>query len=268
MGYRGATLSEVTPLSVEDVSFSYAKKLILEKISFEVKAGSFCVLLGANGAGKTTLFSLITRLYSPSSGHIVVFGHDINKHSEKALSRLGVVFQNPTLDQDLSIQQNLKYYASLYGISKHETMQMLNDQFPRYLPECRLNQKIHQLSGGQKRRVELMRSLMHQPDLLLLDEPTVGLDINSREAFIAHVRELCSERGIGVLWATHLIDEVGDDDDVIVLHKSKILANDKVLALVNRHGAKSIGDLYLKLTGLESNKWRSDENGIAAGAVR
>ena len=247
------------PLAIDNVSFSYAKKQILAQVSFQVKPGSFSVLLGANGAGKTTLFSLITRLYSPGSGQIVIFGNDINKYSEKALARLGVVFQNPTLDQDLSIQQNLKYYASLYGISKHDTAQMLNDQFPRYLPECWLNQKIHQLSGGQKRRVELMRSLMHQPDLLLLDEPTVGLDINSREAFIAHVRELCSQQGIGVLWATHLIDEVGDGDDIIVLHKSKILANHKVQALLSKHEVKSISEVYLKLTGTDSSGLRDEK---------
>ena len=246
-----------TPLSVESVSFSYAKKQILEGISFQVNAGSFSVLLGANGAGKTTLFSLITRLYSPSSGQLIIFGNDLNRHSEKALERLGVVFQNPTLDQDLSIRQNLMYYASLYGISKKDTAQMLADQFPRYLPECQLNQKIHQLSGGQKRRVELMRSLMHKPDLLLLDEPTVGLDINSRDAFIKHVRELCNEKGIGVLWATHLIDEVGDNDDVIILHARKILAKDTVRSLVNRYQLNSIGDVYLNLTGVESSRVES-----------
>ena len=245
-------MSNTIPLAIDSISFSYAKKQILEQISFQVKPGSFSVLLGANGAGKTTLFSLITRLYSPSSGRIVIFGNDLNKTPEKALVRLGVVFQNPTLDQDLSIGQNLNYYASLYGISKHDTAQLLMQQFPRYLPECQLNQKIHQLSGGQKRRVELMRSLMHQPDLLLLDEPTVGLDINSREAFVTHVRELCSEQGIGVLWATHLIDEVGDDDDVIVLHQSNILANDKVSSLLQQHHCNSIGAVYLKLTGIDS----------------
>ena len=254
---QGSTTSAVrrsalTPLAIDKVSFSYAKKKILNDISFQINPGSFSVLLGANGAGKTTLFSLITRLYSPSSGQIVVFGNDLNKNSGQALSRLGVVFQNPTLDQDLSIAQNLKYYSSLYGISKQKTRQILNDQFPKYLPECQLEQKIHQLSGGQKRRVELMRSLMHQPDLLLLDEPTVGLDINSREAFISHVRALCTDEGIGVLWATHLIDEVGENDDVIVLHQSKILATAKVKSLIETHAAESISDVYLQLTGVQS----------------
>ena len=251
-------MKDATPLLVDEVSFSYSSKQILQRISFSVSPGSFTVLLGANGAGKTTLFSLITRLYSPSSGRIVIFGHDLEGHSEKALARLGVVFQNPTLDQDLTISQNLRYYASLYGISKKETAQMLADQFPRYLPECRLNQKIHQLSGGQKRRVELMRSLMHKPDLLLLDEPTVGLDINSREAFIKHVRELCSRHGIGVLWATHLIDEVGNRDDVIILHKSQILANCTVESLLRRHRLDSIGEVYLKLTGIDSSPENKD----------
>lgn len=243
----------ITPLIVDALCFSYGKKQILERISFQVNKGSFTVLLGANGAGKTTLFSLITRLFSPSSGRIVIFGHDLGDNTQQALARLGVVFQNPTLDQDLSIKQNLNYYASLYGLSKQDTVQMLNNQFPRYLPECQLNQKINQLSGGQKRRVELMRSLMHKPDLLLLDEPTVGLDINSREAFIAHVRELCTHKKIGVLWATHLIDEVAEDDDIIVLHERRVLANDKVEVLLDKHDADSVGDVYVKLAGIQSS---------------
>ena len=237
------------PLSIESVSFSYAKTKILDQITFSVNTGSFCVLLGANGAGKTTLFSLITRLYSPSSGRIVIFNYDINKQPEMALGSMGVVFQNPTLDQDLTIKQNLKYYASLYGITNKETKNLLAKQMPKYLPECAASQKIHQLSGGQKRRVELMRSLMHKPRLLLLDEPTVGLDINSRESFIQHVRMLCANEGVGVLWATHLVDEVADEDQVVILHDSHILADGPVADILSNSQTNNIGGAFQKLTG-------------------
>ena len=243
-------MNSQTPLSIESVCFSYAKKQILNQITFAINPGSFTVLLGANGAGKTTLFSLITRLYSPSSGRIVIFGNDLNRHSDKALSKIGVVFQNPTLDQDLSIKQNLNYYASLYGISSHDANELILKQFPKYLPECQLEQKIHQLSGGQKRRVELMRSLMHKPDLLLLDEPTVGLDINSREAFIEHVRELCTHNQIGVLWATHLVDEVKMSDQMIVLHNSEIVIDGCVKTILDECNVDNVGDAYFNLTGI------------------
>ena len=254
-------MNKNTPLSVEAVSFAYAKKQILDRVSFAINPGSFSVLLGANGAGKTTLFSLITRLYSPKLGRIVVYGEDINQHPEKALVNMGVVFQNPTLDQDLTIRQNLNYYAALYGISAKQARQLVNEQMPKYLPECDANQKIHQLSGGQKRRVELMRSLMHQPKLLLLDEPTVGLDIKSREAFIQNVRSLCVDSGIGVLWATHLVDEVGQDDQVIVLHNCRIQADGHVQKLLSDSQSSDIGQAFLKLTGINSDSL-SDETMI------
>jgi len=242
-------LSSNVPLSVESVNFSYAKKQILNQVSLTVQPGCFTVLLGANGAGKTTLFSLITRLYSPHKGRIVIYGDDLNKKPEKALSKIGVVFQNQTLDQDLTIRQNLKYYASLYGIPANETDKLLVEQLPKYLAECNPNQKIHQLSGGQKRRVELMRSLMHGPELLVLDEPTVGLDIISRESFLQHVRELCFDNGVGVLWATHLVDEVGDGDQIVMLHDGQVLMDGSVESIMNESKSNDIGEAFMKLTG-------------------
>ncbi len=255
-------MNKNTPLSVEAVSFAYSKKQILDCVSFAINPGSFSVLLGANGAGKTTLFSLITRLYSPKSGCIVVYGEDINQQPEKALVNMGVVFQNPTLDQDLTIKQNLNYYAALYGISAKRARQLLAEQMPKYLPECDANLKINQLSGGQKRRVELMRSLMHQPKLLLLDEPTVGLDIKSREAFIQYVRGLCVDTGVGVLWATHLVDEVGQEDQVIVLHNSRIQADGLVQEILTDTKCDDIGQAFLKLTGMNSTLL-SDETAVS-----
>ena len=198
---------------------------MLRDVSFTVRPGDFTVLLGLNGAGKTTLFSLITRLYSTRAGRISVFGHDIDTAPGQALARLGVVFQQPTLDLDLTVEQNLFYHASLHGISPALARPRIAEELTRIGLADRRGDRVRALSGGQKRRVELARALVHRPSLLLLDEPTVGLDIESRRFLLQHVRDLCATGHIGVLWATHLIDEAGPGARVIVLHHGKILAD-------------------------------------------
>jgi ABC-2 type transport system ATP-binding protein len=170
------------------------------------------------------LFSLATRLYAQAEGVIRVFGMDIRKRASDCLSQIGVVFQQPTLDLDLSVEQNLFYHAALHGISHRQAAARIAVEVPRVGLADRRRDKVRQLSGGQRRRVEIARALLHQPRLLLLDEPTVGLDIASRQFLLDHVRSLCRQEGLAALWATHLIDEVGEDARVVVLHKGEVLA--------------------------------------------
>ena len=177
-------------------------------VSFAIQPGSFTVLLGQNGAGKTTLFNLITRLYSNRTGSIRIFGIEVRSHPGRALAQLGVVFQQRTIDLDISVMQNLLYAAGLQGIPHAEARRRAEAELARFELTERAKDQVRQLSGGQLRRVEIARALLHRPRLLLLDEPTVGLDIGSRQAILDHVRRLCAEEGLGVLWATHLIDEV------------------------------------------------------------
>jgi ABC-2 type transport system ATP-binding protein len=214
----------VAALSVSALSYSFGPRVVLRDVSFTVRPGDFTVLLGLNGAGKTTLFSLITRLYSARTGEISVFGHDVDRAPRLALARLGVVFQQPTLDLDLTVEQNLFYHASLHGFSPARARPRILEELTRIGLADRRGDRVRALSGGQKRRVELARALVHSPSLLLLDEPTVGLDMESRQFLLQHVRDLC-RAGIGVLWATHLIDEAGEDSRVIVLHHGNILAD-------------------------------------------
>jgi ABC-2 type transport system ATP-binding protein len=182
------------------------------------------VLLGLNGAGKTTLFSLATRLYVQRDGIIRIFGMDIRERASECLQRIGVVFQQPTLDLDLSVEHNLFYHAALHGLSHRETAQRIAAEIERVGLADQRRDKVRRLSGGQRRRVEIARCLLHRPRLLLLDEPTVGLDIASRQFMLDHMRRLCREEGIAALWATHLIDEVGEGAKVVVLHKGEVRA--------------------------------------------
>ncbi len=238
-----------TALSIRGVSHSFGARKALVDVNLDVASGQFCALLGLNGAGKTTLFSLITRLYDNVSGSIEVLGHDVRRQPVKALQHLGVVFQKRTVDADLSVLQNLTYHAALHGLSAAQGRERGMAELDRIGLADRANDKIRSLSGGQARRVEIARALVHRPALLLLDEPTIGLDVGSRQDIQDHVRRLMSEDGLGVLWATHLMDEVQDADQAVILHRGKVLASGTVETIVEHAGAPSIKDAFTGLTG-------------------
>lgn len=235
-------------LEVASVSHSYGQKKALDAVSFSIPAGRFTVLLGLNGAGKTTLFSLISHLYDTRQGAIRVFGQDIRRAPGEALRRLGIVFQARTLDLDLSVGQNLAYHASLHGIGRREAMVRIRELLAQVDMADRLHDKARNLSGGQMRRVEIVRALLHRPSLLLLDEATVGLDIRSRSDILATIRALVAETGLSVLWATHLIDEVDETDDVVILDKGQVLVAGTVADVVSQAGARDIGGAFAGLT--------------------
>ena len=235
-------------LEVSGLSHAFGKARALDGASLSVPAGTFAVLLGQNGAGKTTLFSLITRLYSNRSGSIRVYGVEVRRDPARALAQMGVVFQQRTLDLDLSVLQNLHYHAALHGLAPSVARPRIEQELERSGLREKAKQKVRTLSGGQIRRVEIARALIHRPRLLLLDEPTVGLDIGSRQDILDHARRLCSEQGIGLLWATHLIDEVAPGDQVIILHRGKVLAEGPVEDIVRRAGTATIRDAFTRLT--------------------
>jgi ABC-2 type transport system ATP-binding protein len=220
-----ADAAGVPALSVRDVSHRFGAREALKGVSLEVPQGAFVALLGPNGAGKTTLFSVVTRLYNNRSGSIAIFGHELRREPSRALAELGVVFQSRTLDSDLSLRQNLLYHAALHGIPARPARQRIAALLDRVGLAERADDKVRTLSGGQARRVEIARALVHGPRLLLLDEPSVGLDPASRAAVRAIVRALVAEEGLSVLWATHLFDEVAPEDAVIVLHRGEVVAS-------------------------------------------
>ncbi len=235
-------------LRIADLGFSYGAKAALADVNFELRAGEFKVLLGPNGAGKTTLFALITRLYESPLGEIRVEGRSLRRRAGPALARMGVVFQQPTLDLDLTVRQNLLYHAALHGIGKARALERIAAELGRLGMTERQGERVRELNGGHRRRVEIARALMHEPALLLLDEPTVGLDVPTRRDIVAHVHRLSAEDGIAVLWATHLIDEVEDGDSVIVLHRGRIRADGSVTDLVRAAGVQDVGALFDRLT--------------------
>lgn len=235
-------------LEVEGVGFAYGARAVLDGVSIQVPAGAFCVLLGVNGAGKTTLFSLITRLFLCRQGQIRILGRHLDSDGPRALAQLGVVFQQPTLDLDLTLRQNLQYFCSLQGLDPAHAGPRIEQALMRIGLGDRAADKARQLSGGQRRRLELARAMLHEPRLLLADEPTVGLDIHSRQEILQQVREGCRERGVGVLWATHLVDEVEPDDRVVVLHQGRVLLQDSARAMLSATGTGTVKDAFNQLT--------------------
>lgn len=236
-------------LEIEGVSHSFGPTKALNDVSLGVPEGVFAALLGINGAGKTTLFSLITRLYDNVTGSIKVWGHDVRRKPGPALAELGVVFQSRSLDRDLSIWQNLSYHAALHGMSRSEARARAEAVVDLVRLGDKMNSRIAALSGGQARRAEIARALMHGPRLLLLDEPTVGLDVKSRLEVVELVRDLVAKEGVGVLWATHLFDEVRPEDHVTVLHKGQVLADGLASQIA---GGETLSDAFLALTGREA----------------
>ncbi|GIT88866.1 ABC transporter ATP-binding protein [Roseobacter sp. OBYS 0001] len=235
-------------LSVQDLSFTYGAKTALDKVSFTVEPGRFCALLGPNGAGKSTLISLLTRLLVAPHGDISIAGHDLRATPRRALAELGVVFQQPTLDLNLSVRQNMSYFAALHGLPRTEVPGRIDEALDRLDMRARGDEKVHALNGGHRRRMELARALLHQPAVLLLDEPTVGLDAAARQSITEHVHDL-ADQGLCVLWTTHLTDEVRDTDALLVLHKGKIIESGTTGDI---RGHTPLSDWFLSQTGAKA----------------
>ncbi|WP_299508078.1 ABC transporter ATP-binding protein [uncultured Roseobacter sp.] len=232
-------------LRVTDLSFDYGSKKALDCVSLAVPPGRFCALLGPNGAGKSTLVSLLTRLLVAPTGDIHVAGHDLRTAPRKALAELGVVFQQPTLDLNLTVRQNLSYFGALHGLPRSEMPGRIDAALDRLDMRARGDEKARALNGGHRRRMELARALLHEPSVLLLDEPTVGLDAAARAAITDHVHNL-AQQGLCVLWTTHLTDEVRDDDALLVLHRGQII---DAGVTGDIRGAQTLSDWFLTRTG-------------------
>jgi len=226
-------------LDIRNLSFRYGDTTALNDITVSIKPGESVILLGPNGAGKTTLFSLICGLFAADNGSILINGRSLLKRAD-ALAPLGIVFQSQTLDLDLSVEQNLMYFCALQGIARKEARTRITTALKRMDLSKRTHDKIRTLNGGHRRRVEIIRATLHAPSILLLDEPTVGLDIPTRTELVRYLHELPETHGCAVLWATHLIDEVHDTDRVLMLHNGELQLDGTLDALRHSTDTTSI----------------------------
>jgi ABC-2 type transport system ATP-binding protein len=244
-----ATGEGAPALLLDNVVKTYGAIRAVDGVGFKASAGEFIALLGPNGAGKTTLFQLLSGLFVPDSGRIEVMGHDMLQDPVPALAKLGIVFQQPTLDLELTVTGNLLFHAGLHGIPRAVAKTRIETELVRLGLAERAHDKTIQLSGGNRRRVELARALLHEPRVLLMDEATVGLDPASRGDLLKLILTMRAERSVAVLWATHLCDEVADADRVIVLHRGKVLADTTPTQFIKSAGAATIERAFLAMTG-------------------
>ncbi|BAQ80139.1 ABC transporter ATP-binding protein [Pseudomonas sp. St29] len=236
-------------LEVSQLSFAYGPRQALDQVSLSLAPGRFAALLGPNGAGKSTLIALLTRLYDLQQGDIRVGGCSLRNAARAALRQLGVVFQQSTLDLDLSVEQNLHYHAALHGLSRRQGQARIDAELARQGLTERRRESVRALNGGHRRRVEIARALLHEPRLLLLDEASAGLDPASRLALNRHIRQLCQEQRLSVLWTTHLLDEVQADDQLLILHQGRLVASGVASAISQQQG----GDLGMAFSLLTQN---------------
>ena len=234
-------------ITISDVSYKFKNKPALIDINVTLSAG-FNVLLGPNGAGKSTLLSLLTAQRTLQHGSITFDESNIGTESRSIMAKLGVVFQQTTLDLDLTVLQNLTYFGALHGLSAQTVLTRITPVLSQLALLERLHDRVRALNEGHRRRVEIARGMIHQPQYLLLDEATVGLDVDSRKLILEHIRALAAAEHITVLWTTHLMDEVAENDPVFILNQGKLIEQGICHELLVRYQQSSVFDLYRTLT--------------------
>ncbi len=237
-------------ISVKNLTKKYAAFTAVDDASFDVPAGEIFAFLGPNGAGKTTTIKMLTTLERPTSGSITVNGFDPVTHSNDVRRSIGIVFQDQSLDDELTAYENMFFHAGLYGVPRKETPGRIK-QFLEFVELWdRRDSMVKQFSGGMKRRLEIARGLLHTPAVLFLDEPTVGLDPQTRNNIWSYIKKLNIERGLSVFFTTHYMDEVERvASQVAILDHGKIIARGTPTDIIKNAGAQSLEEAFIKMTG-------------------
>ena len=235
-------------LEIRSLVKHYGARAALGGVDLSLEAGEFTALLGPNGAGKSTLFQVLTGLFTADEGDVVVAGCSLRTQAVQALRHIGVVFQQMSLDLDLSVLRNLEFHAAMHGMPQGIARARIEAGCAALGIDKDQGRAVRELSGGNRRKVELVRALLHQPQLVLMDEPTVGLDPKSRRDLLAAVRADVTQRRTAVLWATHLVEEAEAADRVVLLHKGKLLADGRPAEVTATLGGSSLEDAFIRAT--------------------
>ncbi len=239
-------------IEIEHLKKYYGEVKAVDDISFTVGRGEFFAFLGVNGAGKSTTISILCGRQPRNGGSVKIEGMELDSHADEVKRRLGVVFQNSVLDAPLSVEDNLRYRAALYGITGGAFQKRLGELTELFELKELLRRPVGKLSGGQRRRVDIARAIVQEPEILILDEPTTGLDPQTRKSVWGIVHRLRAEREMTVFLTTHYMEEASDADRVVILDGGKILANATPLELKNAY----TGD-YITFYGADEGELRA-----------
>jgi ABC-2 type transport system ATP-binding protein len=221
-------------ITVENLTHRYGERVALDNVSFTVQRGELFGLLGPNGGGKTTLFRILSTLVKPQQGRVLMAGEPMDRR------RFGVVFQSPSLDKKLTVAENLRHHGHIYGLSGAPLATRMDELLTRFGLADRRSELVEKLSGGLRRRVELAKGLLHRPELLLLDEPSTGLDPLVRRELGDHLEELRAKDGVTILLTTHIMEEAERCSRLALLDRGKLVALDKPAVLKTRVGGDVI----------------------------
>jgi ABC-2 type transport system ATP-binding protein len=223
---------------VEDVSAAYGSKVVLDQVKLSIPRGASFALLGPNGAGKTTLISILCTLRKPSQGRAHVAGVDVLRNPTLARQSIGVVFQDSSLDDRLSAWENLNFHGLVYGMPRKDRQARSEEVLALVELEDWRDEIVRGFSGGMRRRLEIARALLHEPQILFLDEPTVGLDAQTRQRIWHYLDQLRHDRGLTLLTTTHYIEEVERADLICIIDKGRIITEGSPSTLKDKHGAR------------------------------
>jgi ABC-2 type transport system ATP-binding protein len=239
-----------TVISAKNVVKKFGDITAVDDISFDVKKGEIFAFLGPNGAGKSTTIKMLTTMLRPTGGELRLAGHDVTRERDSARKAFGIVFQDPSLDEELSAYENMDLHAVLYGIPKAERLDRIKDLLELVELWGRKDSMIKTFSGCMRRRLEIARGLLHEPRILFLDEPTLGLDTQTRNLMWDYVKKLSQEKGMTIFFTTHYLDEAeAVAGRIAIIDHGKIVATGTTPELCKQTGTKSLEDAYLKLTG-------------------
>lgn len=241
-------------IEIKNLSHSYGKVEAVRDLSFSVREGELFAFLGVNGAGKSTTINIICAALEKKAGQVTIDGHDLDTEADEIRASIGVVFQGSVLDKSVSVYENLKSRAALYGIYGQDFEKRLAELCSMLELDGLLKRTLGKLSGGQRRRIDIARALIHKPKILILDEPTTGLDPQTRKMLWGVISDLRREEGLTVLLTTHYMEEAADADYIVIIDAGKIVAEGTPLELKNRY----TGD-YITLYGRDEDAVRALE---------
>ncbi len=248
-------------IRLDHVTKRFGSITAVNDISFEVAPSELFAFLGPNGAGKSTTIKMLTALLRPTSGTITLAGYNVAREPDSARKSFGIVFQDPSVDSELTAYENMELHAALYGVPTSRRRARINELLKLMELDDRAGSYVKTFSGGMIRRLEIARGLLHQPKILFLDEPTLGLDTQTRNLLWAYVKKLNHDTGMTVFFTTHYLEEAEEvAGRIAIIDHGKIIANGTAAELTAQTHTDTLENAYLALTGTGIRDEQADSN--------